>query len=589
MNATPTRIFELAEYTRQNFNKKDVLAGKENGVWRKYSAEEYVNTSNSIGYGLLNLGIERGDKIAIVSANRPEWNLTDMGINKIGAINVPIYPNITTSDYEYILNDAGVKILFVGSEEIFDKVHMLIDKVETLEAIYSYDDIQNAKNWNEIIEDGKSNPQASKMKANQLEVKSSDLFTLIYTSGTTGNPKGVMLSHDNLYSQFVGLKDAVPFDETDRAISFLPLCHVFERIIEYYYLFKGTSIYYAESLEQIGENLKEINPTIMPTVPRLLEKVYDKIVAKGSDLTGVKKGLFFWALNLGLRHELDGKNGWWYEFQLKIANKLIFKKWREAVGGNIKYIVSGAAALQPRLARVFTAAQMPIYEGYGLSETSPVISVNTTEPGGKCYGTVGKVMTGVEVKFGDDGEILCRGHNVMMGYYNKPDLTAEVIDDEGWFSTGDIGTMVDGVYLKITDRKKEIFKTSGGKYIAPQVMENKFKESRLIEQIMVLGEGEKMPGAFIVPDFQALKVWCELHQIDYNSDAQMTEHPDVLKKYDEEISHYNEQFAPYERIKKFVLMKEAWSVDGGELTATMKLKRKPVLSKYEQEYKKIYS
>ena len=589
MNATLTRIFELAEYTRQNFNKKDVLAGKENGVWRKYSAEEYVNTSNSIGYGLLNIGIERGDKIAIVSANRPEWNLTDMGINKIGAINVPIYPNITTADYEYILNDAGVKILFVGSEEIFDKVHMLIDKVETLEAIYSYDDIQNAKNWNEIIEDGKLNPQASKMKANQLEVKSSDLFTLIYTSGTTGNPKGVMLSHDNLYSQFVGLKDAVPFDESDRAISFLPLCHVFERIIEYYYLFKGTSIYYAESLEQIGENLKEINPTIMPTVPRLLEKVYDKIVAKGSDLTGVKKGLFFWALNLGLRHELDGKNGWWYEFQLKIANKLIFKKWREAVGGNIKYIVSGAAALQPRLARVFTAAQMPIYEGYGLSETSPVISVNTTEPGGKCYGTVGKVMTGVEVKFGDDGEILCRGHNVMMGYYNKPELTAEVIDHEGWFSTGDIGKLVDGVYLKITDRKKEIFKTSGGKYIAPQVMENKFKESRLIEQIMVLGEGEKMPGAFIVPDFQALKVWCKLHQIDYTSDAQMTEHHDVLKKYDEEISHYNEQFAPYERIKKFILMKEAWSVDGGELTATMKLKRKPVLSKYEHEYKEIYS
>ena len=589
MNATLTRIFELAEYTRQNFNKKDVLAGKENGVWRKYSAEEYVNTSNSIGYGLLNIGIERGDKIAIVSANRPEWNLTDMGINKIGAINVPIYPNITTADYEYILNDAGVKILFVGSEEIFDKVHMLIDKVETLEAIYSYDDIQNAKNWNEIIEDGKLNPQASKMKANQLEVKSSDLFTLIYTSGTTGNPKGVMLSHDNLYSQFVGLKDAVPFDESDRAISFLPLCHVFERIIEYYYLFKGTSIYYAESLEQIGENLKEINPTIMPTVPRLLEKVYDKIVAKGSDLTGVKKGLFFWALNIGLRHELDGKNGWWYEFQLKIANKLIFKKWREAVGGNIKYIVSGAAALQPRLARVFTAAQMPIYEGYGLSETSPVISVNTTEPGGKCYGTVGKVMTGVEVKFGDDGEILCRGHNVMMGYYNKPELTAEVIDHEGWFSTGDIGKLVDGVYLKITDRKKEIFKTSGGKYIAPQVMENKFKESRLIEQIMVLGEGEKMPGAFIVPDFQALKVWCKLHQIDYTSDAQMTEHHDVLKKYDEEISHYNEQFAPYERIKKFILMKEAWSVDGGELTATMKLKRKPVLSKYEHEYKEIYS
>lgn len=589
MDLKPTRIFELAEYTRQKFNKPDVIAGKEDGVWRTYSADEYIQLTDAIGYGLLNLGVERGDKIAIVSANRPEWNLADMGINKIGAINVPIYPNITTSDYEYILNDAGVRFLFVGSEEIFEKVHMLIDRVETLEAIYAFDEIEGAKDWHEIIKDGQANPQASKMKSNQLEVKSSDLFTLIYTSGTTGNPKGVMLSHDNLYSQLIGLKDVVPFSDDDRAISFLPLCHVFERVIEYYYLFKGVSIYYAESIEQIGDNLKEINPTIMPTVPRLLEKVYDKIVAKGSDLTGIKKGLFFWALNLGLRHELDGKNGWFYEFQLKIANKLIFSKWREAVGGKMKYIVSGAAALQPRLARVFTAAKMPILEGYGLSETSPVISVNTMEPGGRCYGSVGKVMTGVEVKFGDDGEILCKGPNVMMGYYNKPDLTAEVISEDGWFSTGDIGTMVDGEYLKITDRKKEIFKTSGGKYIAPQVMENKFKESRLIEQVMVLGEGEKMPGAFIVPDYESLKVWCKHHDLTYTTDTEMVANERVLQKYTDEINHYNEQFAPYERVKKFVLMKEAWSVDGGELTATLKLKRKPILAKYENDYKEIYS
>jgi len=589
MDLKPTRIFELAEYTRQKFNKSDVLAGKEDGVWRTYSAEEYVNITDSVGYGLLNLGIERGDKVAIVSPNRPEWNLADMGINKIGAINVPIYPNITTADYEYILNDSGARILLVGSEEIFHKVKMLIDKVESLEAIYAFDEIEGVRDWHEIIEEGMANPQASKMKANQLEVKSSDLFTLIYTSGTTGNPKGVMLSHDNLYSQLVGLKNAIPFDETDRAISFLPLCHVFERVIEYYYLFKGTSIYYAESIELLGENLKEVNPTIMPTVPRLLEKVYDKIVAKGSDLTGLKKGLFFWALNLGLSHELDGKNGWFYEFQLKIANKLIFTKWREAVGGNIKYIVSGAAALQPRLARVFTAAQMPIYEGYGLSETSPVISVNTTELGGKAYGTVGKVMTGVEVKFGDDGEILCKGPNVMMGYYNKPELTAEVIDQDGWFSTGDIGKMVDGVYLKITDRKKEIFKTSGGKYIAPQVMENKYKESRIIEQIMVLGEGEKMPGAFIVPEFEALKVWCKLHDIVYTTNSEMASHPEVLKKFDAEIAHYNEQFAPFEQVKKVVVMKQPWTIEGGELTATLKLKRKPVLAKYQKEYKQIYN
>lgn len=589
MDLKPTRLFELAEYNRQKFNKNDVLAGKEDGVWRKYTAEEYVSISNSIGYGLLNLGIERGDKISIVSQNRPEWSLADMGINKIGAINVPIYPNITSADYEYILNDAGVKVLFVGSEEIYEKVYMLIDKVETLEAIYSFDEVEGAKDWHEIIEDGLTNPQASKMKANQLEVKSSDLFTLIYTSGTTGNPKGVMLSHDNLFSQLEGLKDALPLNETDRAISFLPLCHVFERVVEYYYLFKGTSIYYAEGIEQIGENLKEINPTVMPTVPRLLEKVYDKIVAKGSELKGIKKGLFFWALNLGLRHELDGKNGVWYEFQLKIANKLIFNKWREAVGGNMKYIFSGAAALQPRLARVFTAAQMPIYEGYGLSETSPVIAVNNTLPKGRCYGTVGKVMKGVEVKFGEDGEILCKGPNIMMGYYNKPELTNEVIDKNGWFATGDIGEMVEGVYLKITDRKKEIFKTSGGKYIAPQVMENKFKESRIIEQIMVLGENEKMPAAFIVPEFEALKTWCKLHNINYTSNEEMSQHAKVLEKFQNEIDHYNKQFAPYEHVKKFAVMKEPWSIDGGELTATLKLKRKPVMEKYKEIYKEIYN
>jgi long-chain acyl-CoA synthetase len=589
MDLKPTRLFELAEYTRQKFNKNDVLAGKEDGVWRTYTADEYVSMSDSIGYGLLNTGIERGDKISVISQNRAEWNLADMGINKIGAINVPIYPNITSADYEYILNDAGIKVLFVGSEEIFDKVHMLLDKVETLEAIYSFDEIEGAKDWHEIIESGLANPQASKMKSNQLEVKSSDLFTLIYTSGTTGNPKGVMLSHDNLFSQLEGLKDTLPLNETDRAISFLPLCHVFERVVEYYYLFKGTSIYYAESIEQIGENLKEINPTVMPTVPRLLEKVYDKIVAKGSELNGLKKGLFFWALNLGLKHELDGQNGWFYEFQLKIANKLIFNKWREAVGGNMKYIFSGAAALQPRLARVFTAAQMPIYEGYGLSETSPVISVNSTEPKGKCYGTVGKVIAGVEVKFGEDGEILCKGHNVMMGYYNKPELTNEVIDKDGWFSTGDIGKMVDGVYLKITDRKKEIFKTSGGKYIAPQVMENKFKESRIIEQIMVVGENEKMPSAFIVPEFEALKVWCKLHNLDYTTNAEMSQHPVVLEKFQSEINHYNQQFAPFEHVKKFAVMKETWSIDGGELTATLKLKRKPIMEKYREIYQEIYS
>ena len=395
-----------------------------------------------------------------------------------------------------------------------------------------------------------------------------------------------MLSHDNLFSQLEGLKDALPLNETDRAISFLPLCHVFERVVEYYYLFKGTSIYYAEGIEQIGDNLKEINPTVMPTVPRLLEKVYDKIVAKGSELTGIKKGLFFWALNLGLRHELDGKNGGWYEFQLKIANKIIFNKWREADGGNMKYIFSGAAALQPRLARVFTAAQMPIYEGYGLSETSPVIAVNNTLPKGKCYGTVGKVIKGVEVKFGDDGEILCKGHNIMMGYYNKPELTNEVIDKNGWFATGDIGEMVEGVYLKITDRKKEIFKTSGGKYIAPTVIESQLKKSRFIEQVMVIGEAQKMPAALIQINFEYVNEWIKRKGYEVDDLQNSNE---LRNRIQQEIDVCNKDFGKWEQIKKFEITKEEWTATAGHLTPTLKMKRKIILEKHKNLYNKIYN
>ena len=584
----PTKIFEICEFSLNNFNKKDLISGKENGIWKKYSATEYNNLSNLISYGLINLGINKGDKLSIISSNRVEWSIVDMGISKIGGVNAPIYPNITSKDYEYIIRDAGSKVVFAGSLEIYNKINHLVEKIDTLEHIFSFDQIDNCRNWREILDIGEKNPKYDQMKKNQEQIKSSDLFTLIYTSGTTGNPKGVMLSHDNLFGQFYGLGEYLPLYSSDRAISFLPLCHVFERVVEYYYILNGVSIYYAESIDKLGDNLKEISPSIMCTVPRLLEKLYDKIIAKGEDLTGFKKKLFFWAVNLGLQHELYGKNGFWYEFKLKIANKLIFKKWREALGGNLRYVFSGAAALQTRLAKVFTAANIPVYEGYGLSETSPVISANTIKGRGKCYGSVGKIMPGIKVKFSDEGEILCKGHNVMMGYFNKPELTSQVLDKDGWFSTGDVGMMIEDNFLKITDRKKEIFKTSGGLYIEPQVMENVFKESKFIEQIMVIGEGEKMPGAFIVPDFNFLNTWCEANNIDLSKVNDLNSNNLIMNAFQNDIDDLNSRFASYKRIKKFKLMNSSWSVETGELTATMKLRRKIIISKYSEDYSYIY-
>lgn len=589
------KLFELAERYHKLFQKEDMIATQQDGVMRKYSTNEYIETTNNIGYGLLNIGVQKNDKICIISANRPEWSLVDMGINKIGAVNVGIYPNITRNEYKYIINDCGAKIVFIGSKDIYNNIEGLENEIECLEYIFSFDEIKGVRNWLELIEKGVVNPKADKMKEIQSTINEEDLFTLIYTSGTTGNPKGVMLNHKNVISQITTLKERLPIGIDDRAISFLPLCHVFERMIEYFYMFKGVSIYYARSLETLGDDLKIIQPTIMPTVPRLLEKVYDKIIAKGSELSGIKKKLFFWAVELGLKHEYNGANGIWYEFKLSIANKIIFKKWREAVGGRIRFIVSGASALQERIARIFTAAQMPILEGYGLSETSPVISVNLAHTNDAHYGTVGTIIPGVEVKLvheegmkEGEGEITVKGPNVMMGYYNKPEETKKVIDENGWFHTGDIGRLIKGKYLKITDRKKEIFKTSGGKYIAPQVMENKFKESRLIEQIIVIGENEKHPAALIMPAEEGVKFWCKKHNILFTNIKEIILDKKVLEKYEKEIEHYNSFFSAYERVKKFQLVGEPWSVDGGELTATMKLRRKNILSKYKHLYNKIY-
>ena len=581
------RLFDILQHQKQNHPLKTALAGKEKGKWVNYSTDDLIAEANAVSLGLLALGVEPGDKIANISNNRPEWNFLDFGMLQIGAVHVPIYPTITDEDYNYILNHAEVKYIFVSSAELYERIAKIAEKVPTVKAVYTFDQVAGAKHWSEVKQAGEGGnlKQVEALKAN---VKAEDLFTIIYTSGTTGFPKGVMLSHRNVASNVEASDKRVPCSPGDNALSFLPLCHIYERMLTYMMMYRSISIHYAESMETIGDNLKEIKPQVFSSVPRLLEKVYDKIVSKGHELTGVKKALFFWALNLGLRYEINGANGWWYETQLKLANKLIFSKWREALGGNVKAIVSGAAALQPRLARVFWSAQIPVLEGYGLTETSPVISVNYYATMQVEFGAVGPVLEGVEVKLAEDGEILCKGPNIMMGYYKRPELTEEVIDKDGWFHTGDIGTFTANGNLKITDRKKEIFKTSGGKYIAPQVMENKFKESLLIEQLIVCGESKNFPSALISPAWDNVKYWCEHHGIAFTTQAEVIKNPALLEKFQSEIDHYNEGFGQWEKIKKFKLLPTSWSVETGELTATMKLKRKVIMEKFKADYDSMY-
>lgn len=581
------RLFDIPYYQMEKFPKEDAFATKVDGKWLKTSTKEFIEQVNLFSKGLIKLGVEPGDKIAIISTNnRTEWNVTDMGILQVGAIDVPVYPTISPEDYKYIFNHAEIKYCFVSDKELLGKVREIKGEVPTLKEVYTFDKINDAKHWSIVLELGKDGDQ-DKVKERKSQVKSSDLATIIYTSGTTGKPKGVMLSHWNIASNSIASTERLPVGADGLALSFLPVCHVYERMIHYLYMMNGVSIYFAESLETIGDNLREVKPNVFTAVPRLLEKVYDKIVAKGADLTGIKKGLFFWALNLGLKYEVNGANGMWYELQLKIARKLIFSKWQEALGGNVEVVASGSAALQPRLARVFHAAGIPVMEGYGLTETSPVVAVNCADNDGVRFGTVGRVINGVEVKIAEDGEILTKGPNLMMGYYKDEEKTKEVIDSEGWFHTGDIGEMQEGQYLKITDRKKEIFKTSGGKYIAPQQMENKFKESRFIEQIMVIGEFKKHPAALIVPAFPFLKEWCERKGISTSSNTEMIKNPAVIERIKEEVDHYNKGFGTWEQVKKFELIDHDWTVDNC-LTPTMKLKRKVVMEMYADLVKKIY-
>ncbi|MDA0313834.1 MAG: long-chain fatty acid--CoA ligase [Bacteroidetes bacterium] len=577
-----TRLFDLIPYQMSKFNKEIAFSRKEEGLWKTYSSKEVQDIIDELSLGFLAQGIQSGEKVAIISENRPEWNFIDLALQQIGVISVPMYPTITVADYTYIFDHAEVKVIFAGDQTIYYKALQAGKERK----IYSFDRLPDVAHWTEVQALGKSGDRHL-LDGYKSNVKSEDLFTIIYTSGTTGRPKGVMLTHANVLSNLISVSHIMsPPAGISKVLSFLPLCHIFERTASFCFMYMGYSIYYAENMETIGDNLKEVQPHLFNTVPRLLEKVYDKIVAKGYELTGLKKKLFFWALELGLRNDPAADMGVWYDVQLKIANKLIFSKWREALGGNITQINSGASALQPRLARVFWAAGIKVCEGYGLTETSPVVTASIGTKAEIRIGYVGKIVKDVEVKIAQDGEILVKGPNVMQGYYKEPEMTAEVIKN-GWFHTGDIGVL-DGRYLKITDRKKEMFKTSGGKYIAPQAMENKFKESSLIEQLIVVGEGHNYAAALIVPSFDGLREFCKRSDISYTTDAEMIQNERVEEKYLSEVEQFNQFFGNWEQIKRFELLNTPWGIETGELTPTMKLKRKVIMEKYADRVEKLY-
>ncbi|UCH13811.1 MAG: long-chain fatty acid--CoA ligase [Bacteroidales bacterium] len=587
-----TRTFDILDnYKTAYSGKEDALVAKEKGLWNKYSADDYINNAYNISYGLLSLGLIKGDRIATISNNRPEWNFMDMGLSQAGILHVPIYPTISNDDYDYILRDCDPKLIIVSDNLLYQRIKPIAGNIPGIKDIYSFNEIKGVKNWKEIIELGKKNRNKyiSDLKSIKESIKPDETVTLLYTSGTTGNPKGVLLSHNNIISNIKSVSKVFHFNEKHRTLSFLPINHIFERTVNYYFQTRGISIYYAENLGTIADNIREVKPNLFVTVPRLLEKVYDKIIAKGKELKGIKKQIFFWAVRLGLRYKLNKENGWFYHLKLGIADKLVFRKWREALGGNIDLIVSGGAALQPRLARVFNAAGITLIEGYGLTETSPVIAVNNITTNEIKIGTVGPALNGVEIKISDDGEILCRGPNVMQGYYKNTELTKQVIDDEGWFHTGDIGILEEDKYLKITDRKKEIFKLSSGKYVSPQVIENRFKESVFIEQIMVVGENQKFASALISPNFLFLHNWCSSNGISYRDNKELIQNEKVLEIYQNEINNLNKKLGQAEQIKRFRLVQDEWSPLTGELSPTLKLKRKFLIEKYSDILKEIFS
>ncbi len=591
-----SRIFDYLDFQLNRFPKTDMFNGKENGKWRNYSTAEVKDTINQLSIGLLKLGvsghdmtIENQDKIALVSKNRPEWLMLDMACQQVGAAICPIYPTTNINELEFIFNDASIKYAFVSGQEILDKVKNIKSRVPSLINVYSFDELPDVDYWKKLLSDPLPD-DTEKLEGVKRSILAEHCATIIYTSGTTGTPKGVMLSHRNIVTNIINSKASFPFEDdiNGRALSFLPLNHIFERMVSYIYISSGYSVFYAESLDTIAENLKEVKPTLFATVPRLLEKTYEKIMAKGAELTGIKRKLFDWSVRLANEYDNIRPKGLWYKVQLALANKLIFSKWREALGNNIELIVTGGAACQVRLIRIFTAAKIPIYEGYGPTENSPVISVNCQYKGGTKFGTVGLVIKGQEVKLEADGEICVKGPSVMMGYYKRPDLTAETIID-GWLHTGDIGVFEDGKFLKITDRKKELFKTSGGKYVAPQPIENKLKESPFVEQMMVVGAEQKFVGALIVPSVPNLKEWMQHKGIKFTTIEDAVHNPKVLDLYRELVDSFNKFFNHVEQIKKFELLPNEWTIDSGELTPTLKLKRKVIMEKYKAAVERIYN
>lgn len=590
------RLFDCLDHQLDHFPKKDMLAAKEKGVWKTYSTADVASTVDALSAGLISLGVsghnftpESSDKIAIMSSNRPEWVFTDLACQQIGAILVPLYPTTNPIEVEFILNDAAVGYVFVSNLELYEKVKSVASKVSSIKGIYTFDAIEGAVHWTSLT-NAATPALLDQVASIKKTIPVTQLATIIYTSGTTGVPKGVMLSHQNIYSNVMFSKESFPFEDApdSKVLSFLPLNHIFEKMVTYIYLYSGISIYYAESLDTIGDNLKEIKPDGFTTVPRLLEKVFEKIMAKGAEQTGIKKKLFFWAVALGEKYDNIQSGGFWYNLQLAIANKLIFTKWREALGGNVSFIVTGGAACQVKLLRIFNAAKIPVFEGYGPTENSPVISVNRKAKGGTKFGTVGPVINGIQVKIESDGEICVAGESVMVGYYKRPDLTAEAVID-GWLHTGDIGVFENDIFLKITDRKKELFKTSGGKYVAPQPIENKCKESPFIEQFMVVGADRKFVGALIVPSFGTLKTWMEDEGIEYTTNAAAVANPKVIALFDGIIAEYNTFFNHVEQVKKFALLDKEWTVESGEMTPKLSLKRKVVMENCKAAIESIYA
>lgn len=586
------RLFDAIEHQLTRFPKDDMLAAKINGAWRTFSTKEVQDTVNAFSAGLLQMGVsgndftvEGADKIGIISNNRPEWIFTDLAVQQTGAILVPIYPTTSPIELEFILKDASVKYIFVSNDELLEKVRSIQDRLPALMNIYTFDEITGADHWSKVL----SKDEAALKRAEQVKasVSPSNVATIIYTSGTTGTPKGVMLSHSNIYNNIMLSKESFPFPDAPNAkvLSFLPLNHIFEKMISYLYMYSGMSIYYAEGLETIGDNLKEIKPDGFATVPRLLEKVFEKIMAKGNELTGVKRKLFYWSVGLAEKYDNRVSGGIFYNAQLAIANKLVFSKWREALGNRIDFIVTGGAACQEKLLRIFNAARIPIFEGYGPTENSPVICVNRRKE--QKFGTVGPPINGLEVKIAEDGEILVKGPSLMLGYYKRPDLTEEVLVD-GWLHTGDIGVWEDNRFIRITDRKKELFKTSGGKYVAPQPIENKLKESAYVEQVIVVGAEKKFVGALIVPSFPMLREWMRVQGITFTTNEEAIKIPQVSNFYKEIVDSFNKYFNPVEQIKKFELLPREWSIDTGEMTPKMSLKRKVINEKYREAIQRIY-